>query len=62
MMFYLGSSDSHLRQFGAMTIANEFTSILVIAQFSGAANTWEINRTYVFSIYKLFPRMFFLSI
>ena len=35
----LGSSHSHLRQFGAITMARLLTSILVTVAFSGAANT-----------------------
>jgi hypothetical protein len=35
----LGSSDSQRRQFGAITMARLFTSILVTMAFSGAAKT-----------------------
>jgi len=36
-----GSSDSQRRQFGAITIAKLFASILVTAAFSAAANTYK---------------------
>lgn len=40
-----GSSDWQRRQFGAMTIAKLFTSILVLLTFTGWAKTWHKRKT-----------------